>query len=311
MAEIKFLDMINVSDEKHLKIVFNSDYDYNPKDLSDYHKKKLLEYDKDSIILYKGETEKKFNWLEIYQNAGLKTLQNFTALNNTKLDRFSDDDIAFIFVEYGGKDWLLVDAFRVIDGGKSPVSVDKKYMSKYAPLFGRLVVSYEEKRGSQITRRYSKKLHEQLVVKTILRQPYNEIEEEFPGYDNVDISWSKLNRVIKLDTWRTALENQKAVYLITDTLTGKRYVGSATSEEGMLLSRWKTYAKNGHGGNKYLVELVKKESLEYVKRYFRYSILDIYKSKVDDDIVRDRETWWKKVLLTRHDNYPDFGYNDN
>ena len=39
---------------------------------------------------------------------------------------------------------------------------------------------------------------------------------------------------------------------------------------------------------------------------FRYSILDIFKSTVDDDTILERESWWKEVLLSR-----DFGYNKN
>ena len=54
--------------------------------------------------------------------------------------------------------------------------------------------------------------------------------------------------------WIGALENQKAVYLIADLKLGKFYVGSATSNSGMLLQRWSNYVTNGHGGNKELIE---------------------------------------------------------
>ena len=69
--------------------------------------------------------------------------------------------------------------------------------------------------------------------------------------------------------WKAALENQKAVYLLTDTKTGKLYVGSATSENGMLLQRWKNYVANGHGGNKELRELVDEKGFDYIKDNFR------------------------------------------
>ena len=52
------------------------------------------------------------------------------------------------------------------------------------------------------------------------------------------------------------MQNQKAVYLITDKLSGKLCVGSATSERGMLLQRWTNYVDNGHGHNKLLREVV-------------------------------------------------------
>ena len=98
------------------------------------------------------------------------------------------------------------------------------------------------------------------------------------------------------------MENQKAVYLIVDTKTGKKYVGSACGDN-MLLGRWRNYIANGHGGNK----LLKPLDFEYIKENFKYSILEIFKSSVDDEIIRNRESFWKEVLLTRG----EFGYNDN
>ena len=79
------------------------------------------------------------------------------------------------------------------------------------------------------------------------------------------------------------------------------YVGSAYGEN-MILGRWQSYVKTGHGGN---VEL-KKMKFDHIKKNFRYSILDIFKSTVDDQIIFTRESWWKAVLQTR-----EFGYNNN
>ena len=123
----------------------------------------------------------------------------------------------------------------------------------------------------------------------------------FPGYDKVNISWNELSRIVNKESWRTALQNQKGVYLLTDSSNGKMYVGSAYGDQ-MILGRWKSYVKNGNGGN---VEL-KKLKFEHIKDKFRYSILDIFKSTIDDEIILERESWWKEVLLSR-----DFGYNRN
>ena len=79
------------------------------------------------------------------------------------------------------------------------------------------------------------------------------------------------------------------------------YVGSATGED-MILGRWKSYIKNGNGGNVGL----KKLDFEYIKSNFTYSILDIYKSTVNDESIIARENWWKETLHTRQ-----FGYNKN
>ena len=79
------------------------------------------------------------------------------------------------------------------------------------------------------------------------------------------------------------------------------YVGSAYGEN-MILGRWKNYIENGHGGN---IEL-KQLSFEHIKQNFRYLILDIFKATIDDNIIINRESWWKESLLTRK-----FGYNKN
>ena len=123
----------------------------------------------------------------------------------------------------------------------------------------------------------------------------------FPGYDKVNISWEEMSRVVEKDTWKTALQNQKGIYLVTDISTGKKHVGSAYGEN-MILGRWKSYIKNGNGGNIGL----KKLHFNYIKKNFKYSILDIYKSTTDDQIIIERESWWKEVLQSRK-----FGYNEN
>ena len=70
----------------------------------------------------------------------------------------------------------------------------------------------------------------------------------------------------------------------------------------MLLGRWEAYLKNGHGGNVDFKGL----ELKHIKENFNYSILDIFKSTVDDKFIIERESWWKKTLMTR-----SFGYNKN
>ncbi len=94
--------------------------------------------------------------------------------------------------------------------------------------------------------------------------------------------------------------------LSSDVSNGKLYVGSAESDNGMLLQRWANYIDSGHGGNKELIELVNKEGIDYIKRNFQYSILENYNAKVDDSVILERESWWKETLQSRK-----FGYNAN
>lgn len=132
--------------------------------------------------------------------------------------------------------------------------------------------------------------------------------DDFPGYDKVKLSYQQLASIIQRGKrdWIAALENQKAVYLITDTYNGKLYVGSTTSNSQMLLTRWSNYVSNGHGGNKELVALIEEKGFDYVKQYFQYTILENYNGKVDDRIVLQRESYWKEALKSRQ-----FGYNSN
>ena len=83
-------------------------------------------------------------------------------------------------------------------------------------------------------------------------------------------------------------------------------VGSATSDNGMLLKRWSNYVGNGYGGNKELVTLVIEKGFDYVQKYFQYSILENYNAKIDDHAVLKREAWWKDTLHSRQ-----FGYHAN
>lgn len=123
----------------------------------------------------------------------------------------------------------------------------------------------------------------------------------FPGYDKVNISWEEMKRVLDKDSWKAALQNQKGVYLITDKSNGKMYIGAAYGEN-MIWGRWKSYIETGHGGN----EGLKKLTFDHIKRNFSYSILDIFKSTTDEQIIIEREIWWKKVLQSK-----EFGYNEN
>ncbi|MEO2627654.1 GIY-YIG nuclease family protein, partial [Blautia wexlerae] len=147
---------------------------------------------------------------------------------------------------------------------------------------------------------------DELIVNQILPATFDGYD--FPGYDQVRLSYEQLEIIIRQNKkdWRAALENQKAVYLITDKNNGKLYVGSATSDYGMLLQRWSNYVENGHGGNIELKKLVEEKGFDYVKKYFQYSILENYNAKIDDHIILERESWWKDTLQSRK-----HGYNAN
>lgn len=303
--DLMFTDLLKLSDEdyKRLKLVFHYDWNWDPKTHPDY------------MVDLLGEGGMRLELLKMYREGKVDLVKKIMANHNpdpkAKAKRFLNGDLAFTFIKYADKDWLLVNAFEVLDDSKHLVEIDEAPLADYAPYFGRLVITWEggNKHNNKMR---SRDMIEKLKVKKILERPYDEMMEDFPGYENVNLSWRELERVLKLKTWKTALENQKGVYLITDTATNKRYVGAAYgmkddgSEGKMLLGRWQDYVKNGHGGNNGLIELVKEKGFDYIKENFRYSILDIYKASTDNEAVLQRESWWKDVLLTRE---PEFGYN--
>lgn len=219
---------------------------------------------------------------------------------------FNVGQTAICLLKLRGDQWLLTTIKKitrlldVTDG----VGYDADEVKEYEQYFGRLVVEYHNPCRT-MGRKYENVMDELEVVQ-ILNEQYT--GNEFPGYENVRLSYPLLKNIVdrQLPGWVDALRNQKAVYLITDTKTGKLYVGSATSQTGMLLQRWSSYAADGHGGNIELRELVKQQGLDYVKENFQYSILENYNARMDDGYILKRESWWKETLCTR-----THGYNKN
>lgn len=129
---------------------------------------------------------------------------------------------------------------------------------------------------------------------------------DFLGFNKINIDYKALKHIVNdnISSWKTALSNVKGIYLIVDTLTGKQYVGSAYGDE-CLWQRWSNYAKNGHGGNIELKELLKNNGENY-KYNFKYSILEVCNMNLGNEHIIERETFWKDILLTKK-----FGLNKN
>ena len=219
---------------------------------------------------------------------------------------FQVGQIAICLLKLSYDTWLLTTIKRVTKDLDvyDAINYEGEELEQYKSYFGRVVIKY--RKTSQQQGRYYGEICDDLEVQQILPTVFE--GNDFPGYDKVRLSYPQLEAVLnhgKRD-WIAALENQKAVYLITDKESGKMYVGSATSDYGMLLQRWRSYIANGHGGNKELIELVERKGIDYIKTNFYYSILENYNARVDDQVILERESWWKETLQTRI-----FGYNSN
>lgn len=144
-----------------------------------------------------------------------------------------------------------------------------------------------------------------LVVRELL--PKRLSVGDFPGYKSVNLTKEHLDIVVRQDvpTWRAALASVKGVYLITDSATGKLYVGKADGEDG-IWGRWRTYSATSHGGNVALKKEFGIEALPDRKYDLRFSILEITDLHAMSTEIDARERHWKEVLLTRV-----HGYNRN
>lgn len=227
-------------------------------------------------------------------------------LNRGSKSYFKVGQYAICLVRISGDRWLFttMKTITVDNGITNGVAYEGEEWGKFSPLYGRLIIKYHSTFQQSVP--FANTVMDQLEVLQLLPDTYD--DDEFPGYDSVCLSYEQLRRIIDrgLSDWTAALEHQKGVYVITDTATGKLYVGSATAGNGMLLKRWNDYVANGHGGDVALRELVEQQGMDYVREHFQYTLLENYNARTDDQTILDRESWWKQALDTRA-----HGYNRN
>lgn len=201
--------------------------------------------------------------------------------------------------------WLFAGIYTILGvgtGTRAPYRYNTKLLPNQDDLIGRVIVRYKrEGRASYIWgHKYGKNLEIAEIKSTRISIG------DFPGFNKVNLSYRQLKIVVTQQepSWKSALSNIKGIYLISDTFSGKLYVGSATGEDG-LWQRWESYAKTGHGGNIELKRLLFDKGIDYAKN-FQYTVLEITDFHSTDDFIIDRETHWKNVLLSKQ-----FGYNSN
>ena len=201
--------------------------------------------------------------------------------------------------------WLFGGVYRVIS--KNPVNHSRSYqvelLEESKPFIGRMKIVLIRPGRARVVN--FENHYKKLSISEVLPQPYT--GEAFCGYDQINIGFPMLETIFAIQRadWKAALENAKGVYLITDISNGKRYVGSAYGTIG-LWSRWSCYVATGHGYNEELTNLIGTHGIEYARSNFKFALLEHRTMKTDDQIVIDREQYWKNVLLSR-----EYGYNKN
>jgi hypothetical protein len=213
-------------------------------------------------------------------------------------------DYILSFIYYEPNRWLFAGIYKSIscEYKIDHYDYDTELQELANEYIGRLIITYKKEfRASYLI---LEKHYSNFYVSEILKERIALMK--FQGYENVNIGFDYLQLIISNNevTWRTALENIKGVYLICDTVNGKKYVGSAYGEYAFW-SRWAQYANNGHGENVELTKVLEENGYSYAKN-FRFSILEIRARTTSDEEIFKREKYWKDILMTR-----EFGYNQN
>ncbi len=210
--------------------------------------------------------------------------------------------------------WLFGGIFEVVSHrpgktrkGREGIVYKVKLDSHGQSLIGRLIIHWEK--TGRAKGRKPENMLSAMTVAELLPEKY--AGEDFPGYAYINHNYHTLEKIWKeaKPDWKAALEHCHGVYLITDTKTGMRYVGSAYGDQG-IWSRWaKYFHTGGTGGNAILKKLLKPKSkgVQYARQNFQFSLLEQASSRDSEQHVIQREAYWKDVLLTRG----KFGHNDN
>ena len=193
-----------------------------------------------------------------------------------------------VFVREGGdraRLWSVVENRGEISNDGSLRTFDLVVSEHMADLRNRLVIAWPAPRSWW------------LKGATAAAYPVVEIADAepvpFPGFDRLVLDYAQLQAVMRehrYASWRTALSSVVGIYLITDTLDGRQYVGKADGAES-IRQRWGAYAANGHGGN---VELRNIDP-----NSFRYSLLRVFDPATPGRSINEAESHFKSALDTR------------
>ena len=126
----------------------------------------------------------------------------------------------------------------------------------------------------------------------------------FKSYPEVILNHRQLIQVLNDKDWEQMLKAVNCIYLIVDKNNGRNYVGSTYGND-RIYQRWSQYAATGHGGNVELKRIIENDPNYHVKN-FQWSILETLAANITQDEAIERETIWKKKLLSR-----EHGYNKN
>lgn len=193
-----------------------------------------------------------------------------------------------VFLREGGdraRLWSIVECRGESENNGVRRAFDMAVSAHMADLRSRLVIGWRSPRAWRLN------------GPTAAAYPVLEIADAqpipFPGFDRLVLSHAQLQAVMRehrYASWCTALSSVVGIYLITDTRTGRPYVGKADGEES-IRQRWHAYATNGHGGNVELRDLDPSS--------FRFSLLRVFDPATPTRDIDAAESHFKEALDSR------------
>lgn len=205
--------------------------------------------------------------------------------------------------------WLFLGAYEncgVKSFADGHQMYDLKLMDRFSHFVERLIVEYKKIQGPKQAKIKIENI-ETIPVVSVLEKKYIQVNKPFEGYDKISLSFKELKTIIKGNAynWHILLENINCVYAITDSLTGKVYIGSTYGYNGVW-QRWSCYVDtNGHGGDVVLKDLIEKDP-NYGNNFVFTVIECFFNRDGNASYILERETYWKQVFTTRI-----FGNNRN
>lgn len=183
---------------------------------------------------------------------------------------------------------------------KSPIDQSKEFylklrrISEFDKYQDRIVIDWMVPRGWYNS--YGD-VKDKVVIKVLPRN----FVQDFPGLQNVKLSYNELKEIIdnpeSSTDWFNSLSRLQAVYLILYKKSGLQYIGTTYGENG-LWQRWETYSKTGGtGGNIELINLQMEDPEFY--QHLQFSILEVLSKTADQKYCTGKETLWKEKLGSR------------
>ena len=246
-------------------------------------------------------TAKEESPLEAFFEGRFKTWQEHQSQQNFRCDEI----ISLIHLQEDK--WLFAGIYQVLgvkhrqQGDKSWYDYGTKEMGGLDHLTGRVVVQFRKRFSASYL--IGPKYIDKLLVSEIREKQMR--VADFPGYNAVYLSYRNLRTIVRknMPQWKAALSNVGGVYLITDTRTGKLFVGCAHGED-TIWHQWVSFAISGHAEIKPLRRLLSNETGDY-QFNFRFSVLEISDLKASKDYVLSRAAHWTEALQSAV-----FGYNE-